>query len=98
MRYTKTALLIFGLGLALGLVVVIGEVTELGYLASALMALGIVGLPFALVADGRASVLQRVAARFARRKRRQRATLRSPAARNPPRRRPAARASRRRRR
>jgi membrane protein implicated in regulation of membrane protease activity len=52
MRYTKAALLIFGLGLVAGFVVVVGEFSEWEYLASGLIALGIVLLPAALFADG----------------------------------------------
>ena len=53
LRYTKAALLIFGLGLVTGLVVVIGEFSEWEYLASSIMALGLVLLPLGLFADGR---------------------------------------------
>ena len=53
MRYTKAALLIFGLGLVTGLVVVVGEFSEWDYLASGIMALGLVLLPLGLFADGR---------------------------------------------
>ena len=51
MRYSKLALLIFGAGLLAGLAVVVGEVRWPARLASGLMALGIVGLPVALIAD-----------------------------------------------
>jgi hypothetical protein len=51
MRYTKMALLAFGLGLLLGLVVIASEIKELQRLASGLMALGIVAIPFAIIAD-----------------------------------------------
>jgi hypothetical protein len=106
MRYTKAALLVFGLGLMLGLVVVAGELPGFERVASGVMALAIVSLPVALVADGRgATFVQRIGARFSRRKRPKRAAsrpapVRSPAApRSPARRRPpAARATRRRRR
>jgi predicted MFS family arabinose efflux permease len=53
MRYTKTALLIFGLGLIIGLVVVVSEFSEWERTAAAVMALGLVALPAALFADGR---------------------------------------------
>jgi len=105
LRYTKAALLIFGLGLVLGLVVVAGELPGFERVASGVMALAIASLPFALVADGRGTaIVQRIRARFSRRKRPKRsasrpAATRSPAAaRAPARRRPAARAPRRKRR
>lgn len=68
MRYTKAALAIFGLGLALGFaVVVIGGFPRLERVASALMALGIVLLPPALFADGRGFALVAwIAARLSR--------------------------------
>jgi hypothetical protein len=53
MRYTKTALLIFGAGLILGLLVIAIEVKWLGRAASGLMALGIAAIPIGLVADWR---------------------------------------------
>jgi hypothetical protein len=53
MRYTKAGLLVFGLGLILGLVVVAVEIKALERLASSLMALGIALLPVALVMDWR---------------------------------------------
>jgi len=52
-RYSKAALLLFGAGLVLGLVVVVGEIRWLQRLASAVMALGLIALPAALVADSR---------------------------------------------
>jgi hypothetical protein len=70
MRYTKIALLIFGLGLISGLVVVVGEFARLERVASAVMALGLVLLPVALFADGRGmAMLAWIAARFSRGKR-----------------------------
>ena len=57
MRHTKTALLIFGLGLVIGFVVVVGEFTEWERTAAAVMALGLVTLPVALFADGRGMAL-----------------------------------------
>jgi hypothetical protein len=70
LRYTKLALLIFGLGLVSGLVVVVGEFARFERVASAVMALGLVLLPVALFADGRGMrVLGWIAARFSRRKR-----------------------------
>jgi len=88
MRYTKLALLIFGLGLGLGLVAVVGEIARLERFASAAMALGLVLLPVALFADGRGGrVLAWIAARLSRnRRRRARA---KPSRKPPPRRRPA---------
>ena len=53
MRYTKIALLVFGLGLVLGLVVVAVEIKSLERLASGLMALGIAAIPIALILDWR---------------------------------------------
>ena len=106
MRYTKAALLVFGLGLVLGLVVVAGELSGFERVASGVMALAIVSLPVALVADGRGTaIVQRIHARLSRRKRPKRsaqrpASARSPAAARPPTRRrpPVARAARRKRR
>jgi hypothetical protein len=53
MRYTKTALLIFGVGLVAGLVVVVGEFARFEWVAAAVMALGLMLLPVALFTDGR---------------------------------------------
>jgi hypothetical protein len=53
MRYTKIALLTFGAGLVLGLIVVVTEIDALARLASGLMAVGIVGIPFGMVFDFR---------------------------------------------
>ncbi|MBV8739556.1 MAG: hypothetical protein JO007_20335 [Alphaproteobacteria bacterium] len=53
MRYTKIALLTFGAGLVLGLIVVVAEINVLTRLASGLMAVGIVGIPFGMVFDVR---------------------------------------------
>src|ERR1700687_6139577 len=67
MRYTKIALLIFGLGLVSGLVVVAGEFARFERVASAVMALGLVLLPVALFADGRGmAILAWIAARLSR--------------------------------
>jgi len=69
MRYTKAALLVFGLGLVIGLVVVVGEFSNWEYLASVVMALGLVLLPLALFADGHGiAALRWIARRFSRRK------------------------------
>jgi hypothetical protein len=56
MRYTKTALLAFGCGLLLGLVVIAGEFKSLQRVASALMALGIAAIPVGMIADWRRAV------------------------------------------
>lgn len=53
MRYTKIALLTFGAGLILGLVVVVVEINPLDRAASGLMALGLAGIPLGMVADWR---------------------------------------------
>jgi hypothetical protein len=57
MRYTKAALLLFGLGMILGLVVVAGEFVRFERAAALLMALGLLLLPVALIADGRGLAL-----------------------------------------
>jgi hypothetical protein len=51
LRYSKIALLLFGAGLMLGLAVVSAELSSFGRTASLAMALGIVALPVAAVAD-----------------------------------------------
>ncbi|HXC89035.1 MAG TPA: hypothetical protein VNV18_02620 [Stellaceae bacterium] len=56
MRYTKIALLTFGAGLILGLVVVVAELDALARVASGLMALGVVAIPVGLVADWRLAI------------------------------------------
>ena len=67
MRCTKAALLIFGLGLAMGLVVVVGEFSGWEYLASSVMALGLVLLPVGIFADGHGfAALRWIARRFSR--------------------------------
>ena len=53
MRYTKAALLLFALGMLLGLAVVAAELSWPARLASGIMALALVLLPVALVADAR---------------------------------------------
>jgi hypothetical protein len=97
MRYTKLALLIFGLGLVSGFVIVVGEFAAFEQIASAVMALGLVLLPVALFADGRGmALLAWIAARLSRRKRRKTRPKPRPAAtRRKPRPAPAARAPRR---
>ena len=53
MRYTKTALLTFGAGLVLALVVVATETQGLERVASAVMALGIAAIPIGMAVDWR---------------------------------------------
>jgi hypothetical protein len=53
MRYSKFALLLFGAGLVLGLAVVSAQLQGLFRVASLAMAVGIVLLPLAFVADWR---------------------------------------------
>ena len=103
MRYTKLALLVFGLGLVLGFALIIAEMPTLALIASAIMALGLIGLPAALVADGRAAFIRRILARFWRPasglpRRRQRTRTGRTVGRPARRRRPPARTARRRRR
>ena len=68
MRYTKIALLIFGLGLAAGFVIVVGEFARLERVARALMALGLVALPVGLAADRWLAIRAWLTAHFPRRK------------------------------
>jgi hypothetical protein len=56
MRYTKAALLAFGCGLLLGLVVIAGEIKSLQRVASWLMALSIAAIPVGMVADWRRAI------------------------------------------
>jgi hypothetical protein len=51
MRYTKTALLTFGAGLMLGLIVVVVDLGALARVASGLMALGLIGIPIGVAVD-----------------------------------------------
>jgi hypothetical protein len=75
MRYTKIALLIFGLGMIAGLVIVAGEFPAWERAASAVMALGLVLVPLALFADGHGMALVRwLAARLSPRRRTTRRT------------------------
>jgi hypothetical protein len=53
MRYTKIALLTFGAGLVLGLVIVVAELDRFDRLASGLMAVGLAGIPIGMAADWR---------------------------------------------
>jgi Cu/Ag efflux pump CusA len=99
MRYTKAALLVFGLGLVLGFGLIVAEVPGFGWMASGAMALGLVALPVGLLADGRVAFVQRIMARFSRRKKRAKPRQRGkPVARRPARRRAPARTARPRRR
>jgi hypothetical protein len=69
LRYSKSALLVFGAGLVIGLVVVAAEVPVLARVASLAMAAGIVALPFTLIADWRRRIPSpKPAARRQRRK------------------------------
>jgi hypothetical protein len=56
MRYTKAALLAFGCGLLLGLVVIAGEIKSLQRVASGLMALGIAAIPVGMLTDWRRAI------------------------------------------
>jgi hypothetical protein len=70
LRYTRAALLLFGAGLLLGFVVVVGEFDRWGWTASTLMAVGLVLLPAALLADGHGfALIAWIAARFRRNRR-----------------------------
>ena len=53
MRYSRSALLLFGAGMLLGLVVVAAKLPYLARVSSGAMALGIVLLPIAVIADWR---------------------------------------------
>ena len=66
MRYTKTALLMFGAGLVLALVVIAAELDGLERIASALMAIGIAAVPVGMAVDWRLAT--RAAARPPRRR------------------------------
>ena len=65
MRYTKTALLMFGAGLVLALVVIAAELDRFERVASAVMALGIAAIPIGMAIDWRLAT--RAAARPPRR-------------------------------
>ena len=99
MRYTKTALLVFGLGLIIGFVVVVGEFSDWERPAAAIMALGLVLIPVGLFADGHGMAAVRwIIDRCRRKKRpRTRAKSRRPAVRRKPPARAPARAPRRKR-
>jgi uncharacterized membrane protein len=92
MRYTKAALLMFGAGLVLALVVVAAELDGLERLASALMALGVAAVPVGMAVDWRLAT--RTPRRRPRRRGKPQPRLASPAVRrragprkSPPRRR-----------
>lgn len=53
MHYTKIALLTFGAGLVLGLVIVVIEIDWLDRVASGLMALGLMTIPIGMIVDWR---------------------------------------------
>jgi len=53
LRFTKAALLTFGIGLVLALVVVAAELNALQRLASGVMALGLVTIPIGMIVDWR---------------------------------------------
>jgi hypothetical protein len=70
MRYTKSALLVFGLGLVSGFVVVVGEFPRWERAAAAVMALGLILIPVGLFADGHGIAAVRwLTSRFSRSKR-----------------------------
>lgn len=56
MRYTKIALLAFGFGLLLGLVVIGAEMRSLARVASGLMAVGIATIPVGMAVDWRRAI------------------------------------------
>jgi hypothetical protein len=97
MRYTKAALLIFGLGLAVGFAVVVGEFAEWERPAAAIMALGLVLVPVGLFADGHGvAAIRWLAARLSRgRRKKPRPRTRRPAPRRNAPSRPKRRAARR---
>jgi uncharacterized protein YacL len=66
--YTKKALLVFGAGLVLGLLVVTLQLTPLGRVASGLMALGLIAIPVGLVLDWRGAATARKSAPAKRRR------------------------------
>jgi len=79
MRYTKTALLTFGAGLVLALIVVAAEIDGFQRVASALMAFGIAAIPIGMAVDWRLAT--RAQPRTARRRNKTRTRRASPAAR-----------------
>ena len=87
MRYTKTALLMFGAGLVLALAVIAAELDRFERVASAVMALGIAAIPIGMAIDWRLAT--RAARRPAKRRGKPRARRATPVARRPRRRKPA---------
>ena len=87
MRYTKTALLMFGAGLVLALAVVAAELDGLERVASAVMALGIAAVPVGMAFDWRLAT--RAARRPAKRRGKPRARRAAPVTRRPRPRKPA---------
>jgi len=81
MRYTKTALLLFGAGLVLALVVIAAELDGLERVASAVMALGIAAVPVGMAVDWRLAT--RAAKRPAKRRGKPRARRAAPVTRRP---------------
>ena len=84
MRYTKAALLIFGLGLLVGLMIVSAEVLRWGWVASVVMTLGIALIPVGLAIDARRGFLARAKARLRRRRPRPNKPKPKPALKKPP--------------
>jgi uncharacterized membrane protein len=87
MRYTKTALLMFGAGLVLALVVIAAELDGLERVASGVMALGIAAVPVGMAVDWRLAT--RAARRPAKRRGKPRARRATPVTRRPRPRKPA---------
>ena len=79
MRYTKAALLTFGAGLVLALVMVATETQGLDRIASAAMALGIAAIPIGMAIDWRRAT--RAPRRTVRRRGKPRIRRTAPAAR-----------------
>jgi hypothetical protein len=74
MRYTKIALLTFGAGLVLGLLVVVIEIDWLDRVASSLMALGLAAVPLGMIVDWRLATKSARRPRKARGRTRERRT------------------------
>ncbi len=83
MRYTKTALLMFGAGLVLALAAVAAELDGLERVASAVMALGIAAVPVGMAVDWRLAT--KAAGRPSRRRGKIRTRRAAPSARPRPR-------------
>ena len=79
MHYTKIALLMFGAGLVLALVVIAAELDGLERVASAAMALGIAAIPIGMAIDWRRAT--RAPKRAVRRRGKTRSRRTAPAAR-----------------